>query len=75
MPTSALLSEATRPFYRAAREIASGPPNASEPLVWDDMDGFIEDKVANLLADISGQGRLVEKVVQTRQAIAAYGGG
>ena len=69
---SALLSDATRTFYRTAREIASGLPNPEEPLVWNDMDGFIEDKVANLLADISGQGRLVAAVAETRQAIAAF---
>ena len=67
-----VLSEATRPFYRAAREVALGAPDPAKPLVWDDMDGFIEDKVANLLADISGGGRLLAAIQPTRDAIAAF---
>ncbi|MBO9603764.1 MAG: aromatic amino acid lyase [Novosphingobium sp.] len=67
-----VLSQATRPFYRAAREIASGAPDPAKPLVWDDMDGFIEDKVANLLADISGGGKLLAAIAPTRRAIAAF---
>lgn len=69
---SALLSPATRPFYRAAREIAAGPPDPDRPLIWDDMDGFIEDKVANLLADIGTGGRLLATIADTRDAIAAF---
>lgn len=69
---SGQLSPATQAFYRAAREIAAGPPNAAEPLIWNDMDGFIEDKVANLLADISGGGKLLAAVDDTRRAISSY---
>jgi phenylalanine ammonia-lyase len=69
-----VLSEATRPFYRTAREIALGAPDAERPLIYDDMDGFIEDKVANLLADISGGGKLVGALGETRSAIAAFAG-
>jgi hypothetical protein len=36
------------------------------------MDGFIEDKVANLLADISGGGKLLAAVDDTRRAISSY---
>ena len=54
------LSKATQAFYRAAREIAAGPPNAAE------------DKVANLLADISGDGQLVATIEETRRAISSY---
>lgn len=71
---SGVLSEATREFYRTARTIALGAPDAERPLIWDDMDGFIEDKVANLLADISGGGKLVAAVAELRGAIAAFEG-
>jgi phenylalanine ammonia-lyase len=69
-----VLSQATRPFYRAAREIAFSAPDAERPLIYDDMDGFIEDKVANLLADISSGGKLVAALAETRSAIAAFEG-
>jgi phenylalanine ammonia-lyase len=69
---TSVLSESTRAFYRTAREIAAGPPDPQRPLVWDDMDGFIEDKVANLLRDISGPGTLLQTVSGVREAIAAF---
>jgi phenylalanine ammonia-lyase len=69
---TAVLSEATRPFYRAARVIAAGPPDAEKAMVWDDMDGFIEDKVENLLRDIAGEGRLLEAIEPTRRAVADF---
>lgn len=69
---SSLLSGATRDFYRTARKVAAGPPSADQPLIWDDMDGFIEDKVANLLDDISAGGKLIESIQETHQAIAEF---
>jgi len=69
---SGVLSAATQDFYRTARTIAAGAPDAQRPLIWDDIDGFIEDKVANLLADISNGGKLVEAVGEVRRSIGAF---
>jgi phenylalanine ammonia-lyase len=58
----AVLSAGTQPLYAAARTAAAGPPNASRPLHWNDLDEFIQPKVEGLLADIAGAGSVLQAV-------------
>lgn len=44
-----VLSPATQPLYLAARTAAGGPPDAKQPLHWNDFDGFIQPKVEGIL--------------------------
>ena len=49
---SDLLSHRNRALYVAARGAALGAPDAGKPLVWNDTDGFIQDKVEGILTDL-----------------------
>jgi phenylalanine ammonia-lyase len=69
-----LLSPATRPLYEAARKAAGGPPDKKKPLHWDDLDGFIEDKVNGVLAEVTEGGAVVEAVSQVREALRGHEG-
>lgn len=71
---TALLSPATRPLYIAARAAAGGPPAADRPLVWNDTDGFIEDKVVGLMADILNGGLVPQAVAQVQKALRGHRG-
>ena len=63
---SDLLSVRGGALYRAARTVAAGAPDPAQPMVWNDTDGFIEDKLAGILTDLR-QGQTI------RAAIAATG--
>jgi phenylalanine ammonia-lyase len=69
-----LLSPATRPLYLAARTAAAGSPAADRPLVWNDTDGFIEDKVNGVMADILNDGSVPEAVAQVRERLRRHRG-
>jgi phenylalanine ammonia-lyase len=69
-----LLSPATRPLYLAARTAAAGPPSGDRPLVWNDTDGFIEDKVNGVMADILNGGRVPEAVAQVSEEFRSHRG-
>lgn len=71
---TALLSPATRPLYIAARTAAAGPPAADTPLVWNDTDGFIEDKVNGVLTDILNGGAVPQSVAPVREALREHRG-
>jgi phenylalanine ammonia-lyase len=71
---TALLSPATRTLYIAARTAAAGPPAADSPLVWNDTDGFIEDKVNGLMADILKGGAVPDAVAQVREGLRGHRG-
>jgi len=49
----AVLSPDTQTLYEAAREAAAGPPQASRPLHWKDLDEFIQPKVEGVLQNIT----------------------
>jgi phenylalanine ammonia-lyase len=71
---TALLSPTTRPLYIAARTAAAGPPAADRPLVWNDTDGFIEDKVTGVMADILNGGSVPEAVAPVREGLRRHRG-
>lgn len=68
-----LLSPATRPLYAAARAAAAGPPQADKPLVWDDLDGFIEPKVQSIMAQIVGRGAVMDAVSGVAASLRKHG--
>ena len=68
-----LLSPATRPLYAAARAAAAGPPQAGKPLVWDDLDGFIEPKVQSIMAQIVGGGAVMDAVSGVATSLRKHG--
>ncbi|GAB1380720.1 HAL/PAL/TAL family ammonia-lyase [Pararhodobacter aggregans] len=49
---SDLLSHRNAALYRAARTAALGAPDAARPMLWDDTEGFIQDKVEGILTDL-----------------------
>lgn len=65
-----ILSEATKPLYLAARKAAGGAPDASRPLHWDDLDGFIQPRVEGILADVAAGGAIMHAVADVRSAWA-----
>jgi phenylalanine ammonia-lyase len=64
-----ILSPATQPLYRAARTVAFGPPDASRPLHWNDMDEFIQPKIEALLASISAGGDVMRSTRSVRDPL------
>ena len=69
-----VLSPATRALYRAAREAADGPPTADKPMVWDDLDGFIEPKVHGIMGQIVDRGPVVDAVSGVAEALRGHRG-
>lgn len=65
-----ILSDATKPLYMAARQAASGTPDASRPLHFDDLDGFIQPKVEGILSDVAAGGAIMRAVADVRSAWA-----
>ena len=55
---SEVLSHRNRALYRAARSVALGAPDAARPMLWDDTEGFIQDKVEGILTDLR-QGQVI----------------
>ena len=51
-----LLSASTAKLFAAARNAAVGSPRGDYPIIWNDMDGFIEPNVEGILADIRSGG-------------------
>jgi phenylalanine ammonia-lyase len=68
-----LLSPASRPLYAAARAAAAGPPQADKPLVWDDLDGFIQPKVEGIMAEIVGGGTVMAAVADVAASLRRHG--
>ncbi|MFN4101349.1 MAG: histidine ammonia-lyase [Pararhodobacter sp.] len=69
---SDLLSPRNAALYRAARLLALGAPDAAKPLLWDDTDGFIQDKVEGILTDIRSGSALHAAMAETRAEVAAF---
>ena len=70
-----VLSPGTRALYEAARVAAAGLPNAARPLHWNDLDEFIQPKIEGLLADLRGQGQILQAVSGLTQSLRARGRG
>ncbi len=68
-----LLSPATRPLYACARAAAAGPPQTDKPLVWDDLDGFIQPKVEGIMAEIVGRGAIMDAVADVAASLRQHG--
>lgn len=68
----AVLSPRNGALYIAARGLAQGAPDAAKPLVWNDTDGFIQDKVEGLLADLRHGTALALAVTPTEARLAAF---
>ena len=71
---TSLLSPATRTLYKAARKAAGGAPSKAKPLVWNDLDGFIEPKVQGIMAAIGPGGAVIETVAKVRDALRKHQG-
>jgi pSer/pThr/pTyr-binding forkhead associated (FHA) protein len=67
-----VLSPATVPLYEATRRAAKGEPEADQPLLWNDFDGFIQDMVEGTLASISSRGAVIEAVRPVWESLAEF---
>ena len=67
----AVLSPATQRLYVAARSAASGPPDSSRPLHWNDLDEFLQPKVEGLLADIARRGGVFDSIADVCRSLRA----
>jgi len=67
-----VLSPATRALYAAVRRAAGGAPDAARPMVWDDLDGFLEPKVEGVLDGISGGGAVTETMTTVRESLRRH---
>jgi phenylalanine ammonia-lyase len=70
---TALLSPATHPLYAAARTAAAGPPEAGRPLIWDDLEGFVQPKVEGIMAEIIDRGAVMDAVAQVAESLRRHG--
>jgi phenylalanine ammonia-lyase len=64
-----VLSPATRDLYVRARTAATGPPQASRPLLWSDLDELLQPKVEGLLADIARRGPVFDALSEVVQGL------
>ncbi|MCA2010589.1 aromatic amino acid ammonia-lyase [Cereibacter sphaeroides] len=64
---SDLLSTRNAALYRAARTVALGAPDAEKPLLWNDTEGFIQDKVEGILTDLR-EGKVIAAAMADTQA-------
>jgi phenylalanine ammonia-lyase len=67
-----VLSPATRDLYQAARTAAFGLPRADRPLMWNDMDEFIQPKIEGLIAALQPGGPILEAIGALRESLAAH---
>jgi phenylalanine ammonia-lyase len=69
---SAVLSPATRELYGAVRRAAGGAPDPARPMVWDDLDGFLEPRVEGVLSDIGGEGVVTGTMAGVRESLRRH---
>jgi phenylalanine ammonia-lyase len=67
-----VLSPATLKLYQAARTAAFGPPNAARPLLWNDMDEFIQPKIEGLMVGLEPGGPILEAISEVRESLRAH---
>lgn len=72
---SDLLSTRNSALYRAARSAALGPPDAARPLLWNDTEGFIQDKVEGILTDLRHGAAIRTALHPTLADVEAFAGG
>jgi phenylalanine ammonia-lyase len=68
-----LLSPATRRLYVAARTAAEGPPKANRPLVWDDLDGFVQPKVEGIMEQAVSRSGVMDAVSGIAASLRKHG--
>jgi len=66
------LSPATRALYAAVRRAAGGAPDPARPMVWNDLDGFLEPKVEGVLAGVAGGGIVAESMAPVRESLRSH---
>ena len=66
-----VLSARTAVLYEAARTAAGGPPTATRPLHWNDLDEFIQPKVEGLLAAMSKEGSVTRAISPLAESLHA----
>ncbi|GGA74598.1 histidine ammonia-lyase [Pseudoclavibacter endophyticus] len=57
-----ILSPATVPLYEAARRAAKGEPDDAAPLLWNDMDQFVQPMVEGLITGLDRGGPILQAV-------------
>jgi phenylalanine ammonia-lyase len=67
-----VLSPATLTLYQAARTAAFGPPSAARPLLWNDMDEFIQPKIEGLIVGLQPGGPILEAIGDVRASLRAH---
>ncbi len=67
-----LLSMRNRALYHAARVAALGEPDAAKPLLWNDTDGFIQDKVEGILTDLRVGGTIRAAIAPTLAEVSGF---
>jgi phenylalanine ammonia-lyase len=68
----AVLSPATHELYVAARTAAFGAPQAERPLLWNDMDEFIQPKIEGLIAGLQPGGPILNAVGKVCESLRAH---
>lgn len=71
----ALLSPRTVPLYEAVQRAAGGKPDAHRPMLWNDLDAFIQPKVEGVLAQIVGRGSVIGAVGELIDALQDFSSG
>ena len=61
-----------RALYHAARVAALGEPDAAKPLLWNDTDGFIQDKVEGILTDLRVGGTIRAAIAPTLAEVSGF---
>jgi len=59
------LATASLPLYNALREVIGQPPNIDRPLIWNDGDQSLDQYIAQIAADITSGGLVVQAVQTT----------
>ncbi|WP_127108600.1 HAL/PAL/TAL family ammonia-lyase [Pararhodobacter zhoushanensis] len=69
---SDMLSTRNRAVYAAARTAALGAPDADKPLLWNDTEGFIQDKVEGILTDLRSGSLIRDALTPTLDEVSAF---
>jgi phenylalanine ammonia-lyase len=64
-----LLSPATRDLYITTRLASGEAPRGERPMMWDDLDGFIQNKVEGVLASVNAGGAIMQSLGSLPQSI------
>ncbi|HWB85707.1 MAG TPA: aromatic amino acid ammonia-lyase [Bryobacteraceae bacterium] len=68
----AALSSATARLYEAVRRAVGRPPSADRPLVWDDREQFLDERVAAILRGIQPGGVIADAIAGEMESVEAH---